>query len=131
MKKHGFIVLGIYDLFLAFAAILCGVLMLNSSYGIFSSYPSEWLSILPFKSWFLPGIITIVIFGAGNIIASLCSFRHSGNRSWFVSAIMGGIMLISLVVQVIILKEYYLATFEFLLVSILQLMLSGYALLKL
>ncbi len=131
MKKHGFIVLGIYDLCLAFAAILCGVLMLNSNYGVFSSYPSEWLSILPFKNWFFPGIITIVIFGAGNIIASLCSFRHSGNRSWFVSAIMGGVLLISLIMQAIIIKEYYLATFEILIACILQLMLSGYVLLKL
>lgn len=131
MKQHGFIILGIYDLCLAFAAILCGALMINSNYGIFSSYPSEWLSVLPFKSWFLPGIITIVIFGAGNIIASLCSFRQRGSRSWFVSALMGGILLISLIMQTVIIKEYYLATFEFLIACILQLVLSGYVLLKL
>ncbi len=131
MKQPSFIVLGIYDLCLALAAILCGVLMLNSNYGIFSSFPPEWLSILPFKSWLLPGIITILIFGAGNIIASFCSFRKNGNSSWFFSALMGVVFLLSLTMQVIITKEYYLATFEFLIICMLQIMLSVYALLKL
>jgi hypothetical protein len=48
------------------------------------------------------------------------------DMSWFVSAIMGGIFFISIVAQVIILGQWYLATVELLIFSIIQLCLSGY-----
>lgn len=130
MKQYRFIILGFYDLLLAAAAILSGTLMVNSSYGVFSNYPSEWILLLPFKNWIIPGILTISIFGIGNIIAAFFSFRQKGNRSWFISALMGGIFLVLVVMQVLLLGEYYLATFEFLIFSILQLILSGYALIR-
>jgi len=44
------------------------------------------------------------------------------------SAIMGGIFFISLVAQVIILGETYLATVELLILSVIQLCFCGYAL---
>ena len=118
--------LGIYDLILALGAIYIGVMMVISNNGIFIEYPKEWLSKVPFESWVIPGIIAIVLFGLGNIIAAIFSFRKENNKSWFVSAIMGGILFISLVAQVIILGEWYLATAEFLILSIIQLCLSGY-----
>ncbi|HEY5585156.1 MAG TPA: hypothetical protein VIK78_11795 [Ruminiclostridium sp.] len=129
MKQRSNIILGIYDLILASGAIFSGFLMLSSSKGIFSEYPTEWLSILPFKSWIIPGIIAISLFGVGNIVAAIFSFRRKNNKSWFASSLMGGILLISLVCQVIILGEWYLATMEFLILSIVQLCLSGFALL--
>lgn len=130
MKQYRFIILGFYDLLLSVAAIFCGILMVNSSYGIFSTYPPEWISVLPFKNWIIPGIVTIAVFGIGNIIAAFFSFRQKDNRSWFVSALMGGIFLTLLVMQVLLLGKYYLATFEFLVFCVLQLILSGYALIK-
>lgn len=120
-------ILGIYDLILSIGAIYSGVLMIRSSNGIFIDYPKEWLSKVPFESWFIPGIIAIVVFGLGNIIAAIFSFRNENDKSWVWSAIMGGIFFISLVFQVIILGEGYLATIEFLVLSIIQLCLSGYA----
>lgn len=130
MKQYHFIILGVYDLLLAVAAIFCGTLMVNSSYGIFSNYPSEWISILPFQSWIIPGILTIAILGIGNIIAAFFCLRRKNNHSWFFSALMGLIFLTLVVMQVLLLGKYYLATIEFLIFSILQLILSGYALIR-
>lgn len=118
--------LGIYDLILALGAIFTGVKMVNSNSGIFIEYPKEWLSKVPFESWVIPGIIAIVLFGLGNIIAAIFSFRKENNKSWFVSAIMGGILFISIVAQIIILGEWYLATVEIMILSIIQLGLSKY-----
>lgn len=127
MKKVSVNLLGIYDLILAVCAIFIGVMMISSNNEIFIEYPKEWLSKVPFENWFIPGIIAIVLFGLGNIIASIFSFRKENSKSWLVSAIMGGIFFISIVAQVIIIGEWYLATVEFLIFSIIQLCLSGYA----
>ncbi len=122
--------LGIYDLLLAAGAIFTGILMIQSSYGVFSQYPKEWLSKLPFESWILPGIMAILIFGLGNIISALLIFRKNGNTSWRISALMGGIFLISIVAQRLVLGEWYMATVQFLILSIIQLSLSGYVFLS-
>lgn len=120
-------ILGIYDLILAIGAIYSGVLMIRSSNGIFIDYPKEWLFKVPFESWLIPGIIAIIVFGLGNIIAAIFSLRNQNDKSCVWSAIMGGIFFISLIFQVIILGEWYLATVEFLVFSIIQLCLSVYA----
>lgn len=126
MKKIRGNLLGVYDLMLAVGAICIGVMMVSSSEGIFIEYPKEWLSKVPFEGWVTPGIITIVVFGLGNIMAAIFSFRKGNSMSWVVSAVMGGIFIMSLIAQVVILGEMYLATVEFMLLSIIQLCLSGY-----
>jgi hypothetical protein len=102
-------------------------MMVNSTYGIFTQYPEEWLSKVPFEGWFIPGVIAIVVFGLGNVIAAIFSFRKNDTKSWFTSVIMGLMFFISLVFQVIILGKWYMATVEFMIFSIIQLYLSGYA----
>lgn len=114
--------LGLYNLILALGAIYTGMLMIRGN-GIFIDYPKEWLGKVPFVSWFIPGIIAIVLFGLGNIIASIFCFRKKSSSSWLMSAIMGGVFFISLVAQAIIFKELYLATVEFFILSIIQLCL--------
>ncbi|GAB3058440.1 hypothetical protein [Virgibacillus ainsalahensis] len=118
--------LGFYDLILAAGSIWIGIMMINSSTGIFVEYPDLWASRLPFDSWVIPGVIAIVIFGLGNILAAIFTLKK-GHSSWVISAIMGGLFLVSLICQVIILGETYLATVQFLILSIIQLCLSGYA----
>ncbi|MBU3100213.1 MULTISPECIES: hypothetical protein [Clostridium] len=115
--------LGFYDLVLALGAIYIGGMMISSSSGIFTEYPKEWLSRVPFENWIAPGIITIVLFGLGNIIAAILSFKKGNSKFWVVSAIMGGLLLISIIAQVIVLGEWYVATVEFLILSIIQLCL--------
>ncbi|WP_129595932.1 hypothetical protein [Anaerophilus nitritogenes] len=99
--------------------------MIRSNYGIFIEYPKEWLSKVPFQNWVAPGIIAIVVFGLGNIISAIFSFRKESSQSWVMSAIMGGIFFMSLIAQVIILR-WYMATVQFFIFSIIQLCLSAY-----
>ena len=119
--------LGIYDLFLATGAIWIGTQMVRSSNGIFAEeYPASWATRLPFDSWVMPGVLAIVIFGLGNIIAAVFSFKKSHNSSWYASAIMGAVFFFSLILQRIILEESYFVTNPFLALSVIQLCLSGY-----
>ena len=118
--------LGVYDIILSLGAFFIGAMMVSSSSGIFIEYPKEWLAKVPFESWVNPGIIAIAVFGLGNMISALLSFRKQSNKSWVMSAIMGGIFFMSIVAQVIILGEWYMATVQFLIFSIIQLCLSFY-----
>jgi hypothetical protein len=118
--------LGVYDLILSFGAIYLGMLMVTSSSGIFIEYPKEWLPRVPFESWVTPGIIAIIIFGLGNLISAIYSFRKESKKPWAMSTIMGLIFFISMVAQVIILGEWYMATIQFFIFSIIQLCLSLY-----
>jgi hypothetical protein len=115
-------ILGAYDFVLALGAIFTGVIMISGK-GIFAEYPKEWLSIFPFEGWAAPGIIGIMIFGLGNITAAIFSFKKEMNKGCLISAIMGDIFIIALVAQVIILKEIYLATVQFFILSLIQLFL--------
>lgn len=128
MHKIGSIVLGIYDLFLAVGAIWLGVQMITSSSGtIFAeSYPDSWAANLPFDSWVMPGILAIVIFGLGNIIAAVLSFKKEHNSSWYASTVMGVVFLVGFAFQYIAVGETYIVTGPFLIIGIVQLCLSGY-----
>lgn len=121
-------ILGIYDLFLSSGAIITGILMASENYGIFAEgFPKEWLSVLPFKSWVIPGIIAIVVFGLGNMLAAVFSLKRKGDRPWMLSIVMSFIFLISLIVQIMLLGEWYLATVQFLGFGIIQLCIGIYA----
>lgn len=120
--------LGIYDLFLSSGAIITGILMTTTNYGIFAEeYPKEWLSILPFTSWVIPGIIAIVVFGLGNMIAAIVSLKRKGDKPWLLSTIMSVIFLTSIISQIVLLGEWYMATVQFLAFGIIQLCISIYA----
>lgn len=118
--------LGCYDLLISLGAIFIGVNMILGK-GVFNEYPKEWLSKVPFQNWFLPGIIGIVMFGLGNCIAAILSFRRQGNLSWIVSTIMAGIFLISMVAQYILFREWYLPSSMLLIFSIIQVIICGFA----
>lgn len=121
-------ILGIYDLFLAIGAIWIGVQMMMLSSGtIFAEeYPDNWVDRLPFDSWVMPGVLAIVIFGLGNLQAAVFSFKKRHNNSWVPSAIMGAIFFFSLIFQRTILEESYIVDGPFLVLSVIQLCLSGY-----
>lgn len=118
--------LGVYDFLISFGAIFIGVNMILGK-GVFNEYPKEWLSKVPFQNWFLPAIIGIVVFGLGNCIAAIFSFRRKGNLSWIVSAIMAGIFFLSMVAQYIIFREWYLPSSMLLMLSIIQIIICGFA----
>jgi heme/copper-type cytochrome/quinol oxidase subunit 3 len=118
-------ILGIYDLVLAAGAIYTGILMLRSDSGVFLTFPKEWLLKVPFDSWAAPGVIVIILFGLGNIAAAAFAFIKK-KKEWMVSGVMGLTLLISLILQIAVLGETYLATVEGIIISVIQLALCFY-----
>ena len=118
--------LGGYDLLMSLGAFYLGLNMIFEK-GVFNEFPKEWLSKVPFQNWFLPAIIGIVVFGFGNCIAAILSFRKKGNLSWTVSAFMAGIFFLSMVAQYIIFREWYLPSSMLFILSIIQIVICGFA----
>jgi hypothetical protein len=123
-------VLGIYDLIMAAGATYNGSLMIQSKAGVFAEYPEEWLAKLPFSNWIIPGIIAVVLFGAGNILAGIFSFSGKKGMVWIPSAITGGSLLSGMIASVIALDKWYLATSEFMILGMIQLLLCLYVILR-
>jgi len=117
--------LGIYDSLLSIGAIYTGIIMILGDQ-VFAEYPNEWLTILPFKSWVIPGIIMMMVFGIGNLIAAIASFKNTHRKSWVTSMIIASILLIIVGAQVAILGEGYMATMQFFLLGLIQLAISVY-----
>lgn len=129
--KHKFILnlLGFYELMLSLGAISTGINMISGK-GVFNEFPQEWLLKVPFHNWFLPGIIGIIIFGFGNIIAAILSFRKKGKMSWLVSTIMASIFFLSMIAQYKIFGEHYLPADMLFGFSIIQVFLCGLAIMS-
>lgn len=122
-RKVSLVLLRIYDLLLALVFIWTGVLMIRSNYGIFAEgFPKEFSDVLPFNSWVVPGVIFIIVFGVGNIVAFIYSFIKEDAHK--LSLIMGCLTLFSIIMQIIILGERFLATDQFITLSIIQIALS-------
>jgi hypothetical protein len=90
-NKVNLVLLRIYDLLLALGFILTGVLMISSKYGIFAEgFPKEFSDVLPFDSWVIPGIILIIVFGAGNLAALM----DTAGASSFLSAVLLAVTIV-------------------------------------
>lgn len=129
--KRGIVnkVLGVYDLFLAMGAIYCGSLMVLGLWWQGERFPEVWMDKVPFRSWFWPGVIAIVVYGLGNIIAGIYAFSKN-DKGWLASGAMGVFFFASLIASLYVLGEGYLATGEFIILAMIQIILSGIALVK-
>lgn len=118
-------VLGCFDLTLATGAIYYGSKMVL---GLFwaGEFPKEWLGRVPFTSWFVPGIIAIAVYGLGNLIAAYLSFSKQ-KKGWIASVVMGIFFFMSLILSIKVLGESYLATGMFIILSIIQILLTAVA----
>ena len=115
--------LGIFDLVILVNVLIVGVSMIRQT-GNYIDYPVEWLSKTPFDNFLLPGIIGIMIYGIGNLIAAIFAIAKEDFKSWMFSLVMGFILLLSMFFQVIVLGESYLTTGILIIVSFIQIGLS-------
>lgn len=117
-RKLSRVLYGIYQFILAFGAIRNGYYMVRDSsrlYGVYSEYPPEWLNKFPWDSWLIPGLIAIVFFGIGNIIAAFSSFTLRQKKAAIPGIVMGSILIISIVIQMLYLDVYLVSGFFFIL----------------
>lgn len=116
-------ILFVYNLLLAIGAIWCGTIMMTGGLG---EYPTEWLEKIPFTNWVLPGIIAIVVYGFGNLLAAILSLNKN-NKGIIISIIMGLLLLISMLISIKVLGKVYLPTIEFIIISMIQLVISVFS----
>lgn len=109
----------IFNLFVAVGALATGLMMIRS-FQVFSTFPMEWMLILPLNSWQPIGAFIFVVFGLGNLIAFVMCIK---NKNLF-TVLMSVILILALTMQIILFKELYLATVEFMIVGIIQLVLG-------
>lgn len=116
--------LGFYDLIMAIGAVYLGRELISKEHGVFVEISHAWLSKLSIEEGILSGIATILIFGVGNMIASMFCFLKQNHLSWSLSAVMGSLLYVVLVIQVLRTGDWQLSTAIFFAASIFQLFFS-------
>lgn len=121
--KFRLCILGFFDLMISIGAVYFGSGMLRAGQEGLVGYPREWLAVLPFQNGYFLGILVILIFGIGNMAASLLCFLKKNGLSWCLSAVMGGTMYLTMIALVLMTGDWHLATVGCFVSSILQLFL--------
>ncbi|MDQ0228222.1 hypothetical protein [Metabacillus niabensis] len=122
--KNGFVTLIIIlNLLLSLGAIMIGIMMLLKK-GVFASFPNEWTTYVPFNNWIILALFLIILFGIGNAFASLNGLLKKERKLYNLTMIMSILLMLSTVIQVIVLKEWFLATVEFLFIGLIQILLG-------
>jgi ABC-type uncharacterized transport system permease subunit len=114
-------ILGFYDLLLAIGAVYLGRELVCKEHGVFMKFSHALLSKLSLEDWIMSGVSAILIFGVGNMIASMFCFLKQNHLSWSLSAVIGSILYVTLVIQVLRTGDWQLSTAVFFALSILQL----------
>lgn len=118
-----FVVLGVYDLLLAAGGFYSGIRMLRGVDGLFSTFPPEWIGKLPFESWAPIGYIAM-FFALGNTVAALFCLTSLHRQGSVLSLVLGILLAAGMATQIIVFKDIYLATMEFLFVAFFQMLFS-------
>ncbi|MYL32461.1 hypothetical protein GLW08_06785 [Pontibacillus yanchengensis] len=108
-----------YDLLLTLGAFYIGISMLLGN-GIFATFPPGWNGIMLFNNWASLALFAIIIFGIGNARVSIYGFIKKEKKLFILTLTMGMIFLLSTVTQIILVKELYLATVQFMFFSSIQ-----------
>jgi hypothetical protein len=121
--KFRLCILSFVDLMVSIGAVYLGSGMLRAGQESLGEYPHQWLAALPFQNWYIPGILVILIFGIGNMAASLLCFLKNNGFSWYMSAAMGGVMYLTMIWRVLTIGDWHLITVACFAFSIFQLFL--------
>jgi hypothetical protein len=74
MKKRGFLILGIIQMFVAIGALPAGYLFLTEPGGSKMGMSVDALAGSPFKDFFIPGLFLFTVNGIFNLVCSVISF---------------------------------------------------------
>jgi len=88
----------ILQLFIGLTAVAGGYRLVSNPNGI-PEFPLEWLSNSPFNTYFIPGLILLMIIGCGSTLTGLISFFRRA-YSGFISVLSGASLIIYIGVEV-------------------------------
>ena len=92
------IFLGVIQAFIGITAIAGGLRMVSNPNGL-EDIPIEWLIGSPFTSYFIPGLMLLIVIGFGNVFSSVFTFLRKG-YSGLVSALLGIFLIIFMTAEV-------------------------------
>ncbi|SFM06345.1 hypothetical protein SAMN04487943_10772 [Gracilibacillus orientalis] len=118
-----------YNLLLSLGAFYVAVIMFLES-GVFATFPQEWVGKMPFNNWASLALFAIIIFGLGNAFASTYGFIKKNNKIFILTITMGALFFFCIVIQLLLLGEWYLATVQCLLISLVQILLGSFGLVQ-
>ena len=84
--------------FIGFTAIAGGYKLVSHPKGT-PEIPIEWLHTSPFATFFIPGIVLLLVIGAGNVLSlgvTIASGRHRGT----VAVVVGGSLICYMIAEV-------------------------------
>jgi len=116
-------ILNVYNLLLSLGAFYLGVSMFLGR-GVFDTFPQEWIGVLPFNNWVSLALFGIIVFGIGNGIASTYGFLEKDKKIFIITFTMGALFFLCTVIPTILLREWYLPTSAFFVLSIIQILLG-------
>lgn len=99
-KKSKFMVyfLCALQLFIGLTAIAGGFKLVSNPNGI-PDFPIEWLRNSPFTSYFMPGLVLLIVIGFGNVLAGPVIFlrkRYSGS----IAVLLGLFLILYMTIEV-------------------------------
>ncbi|KAA3628487.1 MAG: hypothetical protein DWQ02_19260 [Bacteroidetes bacterium] len=123
MKRRLYITLAILHLFVAIGAIPAGYALFTKPDGSSLGMPTEWLEGSPFPDFFIPGLFLFIILGLGNLLTAMPIFKQH-KLSGIAGLSMGGILVIWIIIQVVIVGLASFLQPLFFFVGLIQLMLG-------
>jgi hypothetical protein len=109
--------------FVAFTAIVSGLLMVSNPDGSIMNLQLSVLKSSPFKNFLIPGIILALVVGGTNLQAVIASIQGAPTRySW---AMAGGAMICGwIIVQMILINAFSWLQFVYLGIGLLTILIA-------
>lgn len=99
MKRATYIVEAVLQLLVGIGAVPVGLAMIISPDGSLVQMSTDMLAGSPLSSFVIPGILLLLINGAGNIVSSILCFRRMPAGA-FTAMVLGFALIIWIYVQV-------------------------------
>ncbi|PPA70624.1 hypothetical protein [Jeotgalibacillus proteolyticus] len=112
-------ILSAYHLVLAIGAFYVGGTMLLGR-GVFDTFPSEWVGVMPFSSWAGLAIFGMIVFGIGNALAGAYGFIKKDRKLFIVTIAFGVLCFACASMPMFLLGEGYLPLTFLFIVSFIQ-----------
>lgn len=85
------------------AAMYGGWSLMTDASGTALGLPSDWISVIPFRNYFVPGVILFLVNGIFSILAAVAAMTQSRGYEKFIM-IQGALLMGWILVQVLMLR---------------------------